>query len=89
MSRVCLAYLDVFYVCLLGEIDQKGPVHVKVYIYIGNFYVRLPKGPPRVPQGGHICFQDTTSAVSIDEAKGWLISPSTERRRGGVYENLS
>ena len=89
VSWVCLACLKVLRVIVLSETNVECTWHVKVFIYIGNSQVRLPKGNAKSPQGGPKGCRDTALAVSIDEAKGQIISPPMPRRWWGVDGHLA
>ena len=62
---MCLALLDVLHVFVLGDTDVEVPLHFKVYFYVENVRVRLPKGPARGSQGGPKGCRDTALAVPI------------------------
>ena len=49
VSWCFLAGLDVFRVIVLGETDMEGIQYFKVHYYIGNVWVRLPKGLKKRP----------------------------------------
>ena len=63
MSLWCLAYIDVFYVFVIGETYVEGLKNSKVYISLETLRYDLPRARYERPKG----YRDTALALSIDE----------------------
>lgn len=67
MCMFVMLCLEMFYAFILSETCMEGLQHVKVFICVGKVWVRLPKAPERIPQGGPKGCRHTALIVPINE----------------------
>ena len=70
----------MFYMFILAEIYMKGPFIVYDFIYVGNYFARIPKGPAKGPKCGVKHCQDIALVVSTYAKERRTVSPSMPRQ---------